>query len=78
MAILQSLLGGTAQTSNSIDENDLHHVIVANESSRNRRNRLENVLADYVPLPIQRSSLVITGYDGTMFGSASIDPQRWI
>ena len=76
LAILQSLLGGTAQTSNSADEGDLHHVIVANEASRNRRNRLENVLADYVPLPVQRSSLIITGYDGTMFGSASIDPQR--
>lgn len=78
LAILQSLLGGTALPSNSADEGDLHHVIIANEASRNRRNRLENVLADNVPLPMKRSSLVITGYDGTMFGSASIDPQRWI
>ena len=33
LAILQPLLGGTAQTSNSADEGDLHHVIVANEAS---------------------------------------------
>eukprot|EP00563_Minutocellus_polymorphus_P017156 CAMPEP_0197721360 /NCGR_PEP_ID=MMETSP1434-20131217/4433_1 /TAXON_ID=265543 /ORGANISM="Minutocellus polymorphus, Strain CCMP3303" /LENGTH=460 /DNA_ID=CAMNT_0043306353 /DNA_START=122 /DNA_END=1504 /DNA_ORIENTATION=+ len=79
LAILQSLFGGAAHLSHvspySKEENQ-QHVIVANEVSRNRRTRLENVLADYVPLPIQRSSLVITGIDGTMFGSASIDPQR--
>ena len=76
LAILQSLFGGTAQTSNSANEDDVHHVIVANESSRKRRNRLENILADYVPLSIQRSSLVVTGVYGTMFASGSIDPQR--
>ena len=75
LAILLSLFGGTAQTSNSANEDDVH-LVVANESSRKRRGRLENVLADYVPLSIQRSSLVVTGVYGTMFASGSIDPQR--
>ena len=78
LAILQSLFGHVGASSPSIDEKekDHDHVIVANEISRSRRSRLERVLADYVPLPLQRSSLVLTETDGTLLGSASVDPQN--
>ena len=48
LAIMQSLFGGTDNLpSPSLEENENHnHLVVANEVSRNRRIRLENVLAD--------------------------------
>ena len=76
LAIMQSLFGNPDHvvSSSSLDKYEQHHLVVANEVSRSRRNRLEKVLAEYVPLPLQRSSLSLTGCDGTILGSSSVDP----
>ena len=78
LAIMQSLFGNTEHGEQTLlsEKCDQHHIVVANEVSRSRRIRLENVLADYVPLPLQRSALILTEMDGTAFGSASFDAQN--
>lgn len=77
LAIMQTLFGGRdILPSSKFEENKSQHLVVANEVSRSRRIRLENVLAEYVPLPLQRSSLILTEMDGTAFGSASFDAQN--
>ena len=78
LAIMQSLFGNTEHGEQTLlsEKCDHHHIVVANEVSRSRRIRLENVLADYVPLPLQRSALILTEMDGTAFGSASFDAQN--
>ena len=78
LAIMQSLFGNTehVEQSFSAGTSEYDHLVVANEVSRTRRVRLENVLADYIPLPLQRSSLILAGADGTILGSSSVDLQN--
>lgn len=44
-------------------------VVVANEPSRDRQRRLCNILNDYLPPTVLRSSAIVTGLDGVAFGS---------